>query len=221
MAENERRKIVGRVGVFKVDDSLISREMQQDYIPDDADKEDHEFYTAVAETRDHFQVSDIGPGDVERDAPISDEEVDAELLEAAAEGVLHDVSQFTADEEIREEFEERQNIHAASKQMYREMREYNAKSPELTAGDIDAAWEEANVGDETPGGLHPAPTPDQDVIDDIGRATGLTYEDDEPLRSVEKLRDRDVHRWELNPESADDIEEPEDEEPGDPRPAKI
>jgi hypothetical protein len=221
MAQTERKKVVGRVGVFKIDHSLISREMEQDYIPPDAVKEDEEFYTAVAETRDNFQVSDIGPGDVEHDAAISDEELDDELLEAAAEGVLHDISQFTSDEEIREEFEERQNIQAASKQMYREMRDYNAKSPELTAGDIDAAWEEANVGDETPGGLHPAPTPDQDVVDDIGRATGLTYEDDEPLRSVEKLRDRDVHRWELNPESADDDEELEDDEPHDPRPAKI
>jgi hypothetical protein len=177
MAQTERKKVVGRVGVFKIDHSLISREMEQDYIPPETQKEYEEFYTVVAETRDNFQVSDIGPGDVEHDAAI--------------------------------------------KQMVREMRDYNAKSPELTAGDIDAAWEEANVGDETPGGLHPAPTPDQDVVDDIGRAAGLTYEDDEPLRSVEKLRDRDVHRWELNPESADDDEELEDDEPHDPRPAKI
>jgi hypothetical protein len=220
MTHRGRRK-VGRVGVFKIDNSLISPEMEQDYIPDSGEEDDAEFYTAVAETRDRFQVSDIGPGDVEYEAPISENMVDDELLEATAEGVLHDVSQFTADEEIREEFEERQNIAAASKQMYREMRQYNAKSPKLTAGDIDAAWEESNVGDETPGGLHPAPTPDQDRIDAIGRASGLTYEDDEPLRSVEKLRDRDIHRWELNPESADDDDEADEEEPRDPRPAKI
>jgi hypothetical protein len=220
MARNERRK-AGRVGVFKLDHSLISPEMEQEHIPDKAAKEDEEFQTAIAETRAEFQVTDIGPGDVQEAAPISDEMADDELLEATAEGVLHDVNQFTADAEIREEFEERQNIQAASKQMYREMQEYNAKSPELTAGDVDAAWEEANVGDETPGGLQPAPTPDQDVIDNIGRAAGLTYRDDEPLRSLEKLRDRDAHRWELDPESADDDDEFDEEEPRDPRPAKI
>jgi hypothetical protein len=219
MARNERRK-AGRVGVFKVDHSLISPEMEQGTIPGDVTKEDEEFYTAVAETRDAFQIRDIGPGDVEMEAPISDEMVDDELLEAVAEGVLHDVAQFTADAEIREEFEERQNIQAASKQIHREMQKHNAKSPELTAGDVDAAWEEAGAGDETPGGLQPAPTPDQDVIDDIGRAAGLTYDDDEPVRGLEKLRDRDVHRWELNPESAGEAEV-DDEELEDWRPTRL
>ena len=45
---------------------------------------------------------------------------------------------------------------------------HNETSPALTGGDVDADWESAySVGDETPGGDNP--TPDQNVVDDIGR----------------------------------------------------
>jgi hypothetical protein len=54
------------------------------------------------------------------------------------------------------------------------------------------------VGDETPGGS--APTPDQSVIDEIGRAYGLQEEDVGDLRSAaEILARRDRHRAELRP----------------------
>jgi len=77
---------------------------------------------------------------------------------------------------------------------------------------LDAAWQLANVaGEETVGGS--APTPDQDVVDELGEAVGLTYEDDEPLNSDRKVLDRDRNRWELNPASAlDQDEELENEE---------
>jgi hypothetical protein len=55
---------------------------------------------------------------------------------------------------------------------------------------IDSA---ANAGDETPGGDNP--TPDISAVDDIGRAVGLQYQDDEPLRGAEKVDDRDRARW--------------------------
>jgi hypothetical protein len=48
------------------------------------------------------------------------------------------------------------------------------------------------------------PTPDQDVVDELGQAAGLTYEDDEPLHTGDKLEKRDKKRWELNPESAEE-----------------
>jgi hypothetical protein len=35
----------------------------------------------------------------------------------------------------------------------------------------------------------------------------LTYEDEEPLDTTEKLAERDEHRWELEPESSEDFEE--------------
>lgn len=54
------------------------------------------------------------------------------------------------------------------------------------------------VGEETPGGT--APTPDQNSVDEIGRAYGLQEEDSGCLRSAaEVLTRRDRHRVELQP----------------------
>jgi Family of unknown function (DUF6335) len=76
----------------------------------------------------------------------------------------------------------------------------------LTAGDVDADWQSAEaIGDEAPGGDNP--TPDQDVVDDIGRALGVEYDDDEELQGGAEIADRDRHRWELDPNSKDDFDE--------------
>ena len=76
--------------------------------------------------------------------------------------------------------------------------------------EIDAAWEDSSVsGEESVGGS--APTPDQDVVDELGQALGIGYEDYEPLHTADKLEERDLDRWELNPASVEEIEEQEDE----------
>jgi hypothetical protein len=61
------------------------------------------------------------------------------------------------------------------------------------------------VGDEAPGGDNM--TPDQDRVDDIGKALGIEYADEEELRGGEELLERDEHRWELDPASKDDEED--------------
>lgn len=96
---------------------------------------------------------------------------------------------------------------AAARTGYRDLQhqlqEHTEASPALTAGDVDARWEDAYaVGDEAPGGDNP--TPGQDQVDEIGRALGITYQDDEELRASDKVADRDRHRWEYDPASADD-----------------
>ena len=101
---------------------------------------------------------------------------------------------------------------SAAKSGRAEMRDRLSKntsaSPALTSGDVDADWESADaVGDEAPGGDNP--TPDQDVVDDIGRALGVEYEDDEELQGGAEISDRDRHRWELDPSSKDDFDEEE------------
>jgi hypothetical protein len=83
------------------------------------------------------------------------------------------------------------------------LREHTETSPELTAGDVDADWGDAYaVGDEAPGGDNP--TPDQDRVDDVGKALGVNYDPAEELKSTDKIADRDKHRWELDPASSDD-----------------
>jgi hypothetical protein len=85
------------------------------------------------------------------------------------------------------------------------MEEHHNMTP-LTGGDVDANWEQAYfTGDEAPGGDNP--TPDQEVVDDIGKALGVEYQDTEELKSTDKVVERDKHRWELDPASAEDYKE--------------
>lgn len=101
------------------------------------------------------------------------------------------------------------NPHASSARTgSEEMREHRADhatmTPSIVAGDLDVSVEDAYfTGDETPGGDNS--TPDQDVVDDIGRALGVEYADNEQLQSSNKLVERDKHRWELDPASAEDF----------------
>ena len=89
------------------------------------------------------------------------------------------------------------------REMNERIHEHNETGPVITAGDVDADWESAySVGDEAPGGDNP--TPDQDVVDDIGKALGVQYEDNEELKGEKKISDRDKKRWELDPASAED-----------------
>lgn len=75
--------------------------------------------------------------------------------------------------------------------------EHTETSPRLTGGDVDADWQgAAATGEEAVGGS--VATPDQDVVDEIGRALGVEREDEAELTtSTEILEARDRRRWEL------------------------
>lgn len=91
-------------------------------------------------------------------------------------------------------------------ELLQHIKERNETSPAITAGDVDADWQQAySSGDEAPGGDNP--TPDQDIVDEIGEALGVNYEDGEELKGAAKIEDRDRHRWELDPASKDDFDE--------------
>jgi len=74
----------------------------------------------------------------------------------------------------------------------------------LTGGDVDADWQRADdVGEEAVGGS--VPTPDQDRVDDLGRALGVPRAPDEEIRaSTEILEGRDRNRWEQEPTTGGD-----------------
>jgi hypothetical protein len=76
-------------------------------------------------------------------------------------------------------------------------------SPALSGGDIDADWTRAqSSGEEAPGGS--VMTPDQDVVDEIGRALGVEQAADAEVRaSGEILEARDRHYWHLERRAAD------------------
>jgi len=85
----------------------------------------------------------------------------------------------------------------------RSLQEHSGMTPAITGGDVDADWENAYFsGDEAPGGDNL--TPDQENVEEMGEALGLSYEDNEELKGSDKVIERDKHRWELDPASADD-----------------
>jgi Family of unknown function (DUF6335) len=90
-----------------------------------------------------------------------------------------------------------------------EMAEYTETSPELTGGDVDAYWQDADaVGDEAVGGS--TATPDQNVTEDLEKAVGLEMDDKAFLRTNDILEERDDRRWELDPTSSEDYQERKD-----------
>jgi Family of unknown function (DUF6335) len=92
---------------------------------------------------------------------------------------------------------------------YRQDRNLNEASPELTGGDIDANYEQANTeGDESVGGT--VVTPDMDIVDNLGKAVGLEMDDSNFLHTSEILEHRDEQRWELEPKSSEDYQDRRD-----------
>ena len=140
--------------------------------------------------------------------------MDAYVANADSDAVAEQMAHYTEDEDIEADFAQRQGLAASGRDVLREeLDEHNSLSPEITGGDLDASWQTANqTGEETVGGS--VSTPDQDVVDDLGEAAGLTYRDGEPLDYDAKVLDRDRNRWELNPASAldEDKELPDEED---------
>jgi len=109
------------------------------------------------------------------------------------------------DPQVKEEFYDAAQVNEGSLDQYIDRLEENTdRSPALSGGDLDAAWEDSDVGEESVGGGNP--TPDQSDVEELGEAMGLTYEDNESLGGEEKLEKRDEDRWELDPASAEDFE---------------
>jgi len=107
--------------------------------------------------------------------------------------------------EVAQEFAEAQRLGSGSEKLRDKLKEHHSLSPTLSGGDIDAAWDESNVGEESVAGGNP--TPDQDIVEEIGEAMGLTYEDNEAIGMEDKVGKRDRNRWELDPASSEDYQE--------------
>ncbi|HJU04290.1 MAG TPA: DUF6335 family protein [Nitrospiraceae bacterium] len=116
--------------------------------------------------------------------------------------------------DVEQEFESAGEKTATGRDRFPQMRrrDQQVSSTELTGGDLDAARDPAGTtGEEMVGGSNP--TPDQDLVDEIGKGAGVTYADDEPLKFGDKVGDRDTNRWELDPASSEDYEDRQRDEP--------
>ncbi|HEY9610128.1 DUF6335 family protein [Allocoleopsis sp.] len=97
-------------------------------------------------------------------------------------------------------------LEIGGRTMHDRMDEYTATGPELTGGDVDARWDQAHlVGDEAVGGT--VATPDQNIVEELGAAVGIEYDDQVFLRTNDILEERDDKRWDLDPMSSEDYQE--------------
>jgi hypothetical protein len=98
------------------------------------------------------------------------------------------------------------DVSAGSRKLAERLKNDPLADPTITGGDVDANWESAQfTGDES--AVSSAPTPDQNEVDGIGEAMGVTYQDNEELKAGEKEEERDRNRWELDPASSEDYQE--------------
>jgi hypothetical protein len=140
------------------------------------------------------------------DFPLSDDVVsDFIVVGTDPDAVMEEIQQYTLDLDVQDDFEERQNLATNKNALNEDLEEHTHQAPKLSGGDVDGAWDYSDQsGEESVGGS--VPTPDQDVVDELGEAIGIEYADEEELDTAEKLGERDLNRWELNPASAQDME---------------
>jgi hypothetical protein len=142
-----------------------------------------------------------------------DNAMDYLISDAAAdqEPMQDIIDDYTDDQDTIDEFAERQGLSNGAGELVKKLLDHHFQGPQLSGGDIDAAWDSSIVsGEESVGGT--SPTPDQDVVHELGEAMGISYDDDEELATADKLDERDENRWELDPRSADDEDETADDE---------
>ena len=186
------------------------QDQEEEELTEERDVGSHEPYAFVEDSPFGFVEVDTDKNELAGN-PLDEENMDASLyIGTDPEAVIDDMAEFTDDPDVLEDLAERQQKTAGQDQLYGRLSQHHSQTPDLSGDDIDADWESANQsGEETVGGT--TPTPDQDIVDELGEAVGLEYEEEEPLDTYGKLQNRDIDRWELDPASADDLEE-EDQE---------
>ena len=110
---------------------------------------------------DAYKVTEIVPTDPdnrEGENFLMDEEdsLDKFVLDANTDEVLEQINDYTKDEDVLEDFAERQGLATGGRQKLEEkLNEYNEMDPTLSGGDLDAAWDDSIVaGEESVGGRH-------------------------------------------------------------------
>ena len=90
-----------------------------------------------------------------------------------------------------------------------QIRKPHLSNTNLTGGELDDDWYDAEVGgEEAVGGSNP--TPDQNVTEDLLISMGIPSADGQPVQTLPDFLERDQDRWELEPESAEDYGDRED-----------
>ncbi len=107
---------------------------------------------------------------------------------------------FIPNEEVQEFMDEeiKHAPHAANE--LRDRLNNSSMTPEMSGGDIDASWEEADDdGAEAFAGHNP--TPDQSDVEENAAAMGFNFQDNQEIDLLDKMQRRDRDRFELDEDS--------------------
>ena len=126
----------------------------------------------------------------------------SEILEDnISEEVL--LADLVGTEEAEQMFEGLVDRNTGMGETLEKLNHHRQSETDVTGGDPDDDWYQAEVvGEEAVGGQ--TPTPDQNVTEQLLQSMGIASTDGEPIRTKDKLDDRDRARWELEPESSED-----------------
>lgn len=115
--------------------------------------------------------------------------------------------EYEPSQEVQHEFNEASQLGLAGRQkLIEKLSEHNlAASSVLSSSDVEAVLENADIDGESVG--DESLSPDQNIVEQVGKAVGLTYQDNEPMHMSEKIKARDQNRWELDPASSEDFAE--------------
>jgi hypothetical protein len=201
MPEKERDDLPESDGRSRDENTGWQRPDEESLTPFDTDVEEEEPFDSIADSPVGYVLEDTEVEEGET-LPLEGEDTDDFItIGTNPDAVMDQIDDYTKDQDVLQDFSERQNFTNDSDSLYGQLRQHHSKKPQLSGGDLDAAWQDSDVsGEESVGGS--TPTPDQDRVDELGSAVGITYDDDEPLATADKLGERDRNRWELDPASA-------------------
>ena len=160
----------------------------------------------------YFRKTSSNRGDVKMDinqyfANCSDDYLDSE--QNSSEELL--LADLTGSEEDGIFFDGLIDRDTGFGHVVRLMRMPHLDNGNLSGGDPDDNWYQAEVvGEEAVGGDNP--TPDQNVTEGLLQSMGIVSVDGRPVATVRNFGARDERRWELDPDSAEDHQNPQDED---------
>src|SRR5512140_690281 len=96
-----------------------------------------------------------------------------EVIRESSDKFVWDATEEPTETEVGEDFHEEQKKEYATERWQKSLAEHHSRTPELSGGDVDAGWDQADVGEQTVGGDNA--TPDQDIVEELGQALGVTY----------------------------------------------
>lgn len=195
----------GNVPVTGEEDVAAAKDDDENIDSEDIPVTGNDYVVPGTARIDEIEMSDLVDLSDTEDMEAFADTLDPNYIPDLVDSDAGEMAKYTNDPDILDELSDRQALPTGTERLLGELKEHTSESPDLSAEDVDADWpSDRESGEESAGGS--VATPEQNVTGELGEALGIEYNDFEPLHTEDKIDERDVNRWELNPASADDSE---------------